>query len=319
MSASRWRSGRSRSRRSSTGIFRLDGGAMFGVVPAAVGEGRAARRPQPHPAGDARVAVVRGGGRTILIDAGTGGKLDAKAADIYGFDGVPSLDARWRRPASAPTTSTSYRLAPALRSRRRLHRRATPTAACGRAFPTRGTVVRRGEWDDALAPARAEPSQLLRRKLRAACRRPASSSWSTTTARSCQACACGGPAGTRSTTRSSRSRTAADTAIFAADLLPTAAHVPLPYIMGYDLYPMDTLAFKRGFLRGGGGAGVSDTVRARPGDRGRRHPGARTGSCGSSGCSRSRQPRRHDDTKARRTSGSHSERCDSCHRGFVSS
>ena len=38
------------------------------------------------------------------------------------------------------------------------------------------------------------------------------------------------------------------TAIFAADLLPTAGHVPLPYIMGYDLYPMDTLAFKRGFL-----------------------------------------------------------------------
>jgi glyoxylase-like metal-dependent hydrolase (beta-lactamase superfamily II) len=37
-------------------------------------------------------------------------------------------------------------------------------------------------------------------------------------------------------------------AIFAADLLPTAAHVPLPYIMGYDLYPMDTLAFKRAFL-----------------------------------------------------------------------
>ena len=31
--------------------------------------------------------------------------------------------------------------------------------------------------------------------------------------------------------------------------MPTAAHAPLPYIMGYDLYPMDTLAFKRGFLR----------------------------------------------------------------------
>ena len=38
------------------------------------------------------------------------------------------------------------------------------------------------------------------------------------------------------------------TAVFAADLIPTAAHVPLPWIMGYDLYPMDTLAFKRGFL-----------------------------------------------------------------------
>jgi glyoxylase-like metal-dependent hydrolase (beta-lactamase superfamily II) len=38
------------------------------------------------------------------------------------------------------------------------------------------------------------------------------------------------------------------TAVFMADLIPTAAHVPLPWIMGYDLYPMDTLAFKRSFL-----------------------------------------------------------------------
>jgi glyoxylase-like metal-dependent hydrolase (beta-lactamase superfamily II) len=39
------------------------------------------------------------------------------------------------------------------------------------------------------------------------------------------------------------------TAVFLADLVPTTAHVPLAWIMGYDLYPMDTLAFKRGFLR----------------------------------------------------------------------
>ena len=36
------------------GFFRLDGGAMFGVVPkTAVGEAGAGRRAQPHPAGDA--------------------------------------------------------------------------------------------------------------------------------------------------------------------------------------------------------------------------------------------------------------------------
>jgi glyoxylase-like metal-dependent hydrolase (beta-lactamase superfamily II) len=39
------------------------------------------------------------------------------------------------------------------------------------------------------------------------------------------------------------------TAIFAADLMPTTAHVDAPWIMGYDLYPMDTLEFKRAFLR----------------------------------------------------------------------
>ena len=39
------------------------------------------------------------------------------------------------------------------------------------------------------------------------------------------------------------------TAVFAADLVPTTAHVDLPWIMGYDLYPMETLEFKRAFLR----------------------------------------------------------------------
>jgi glyoxylase-like metal-dependent hydrolase (beta-lactamase superfamily II) len=39
------------------------------------------------------------------------------------------------------------------------------------------------------------------------------------------------------------------TAVFTADLIPTTAHVPLPWIMGYDLYPMETLEFKRRFLR----------------------------------------------------------------------
>ena len=40
-----------------------------------------------------------------------------------------------------------------------------------------------------------------------------------------------------------------ETAVFAADLIPTAAHVDEAWIMGYDLYPMETLAFKRTFLR----------------------------------------------------------------------
>jgi glyoxylase-like metal-dependent hydrolase (beta-lactamase superfamily II) len=39
------------------------------------------------------------------------------------------------------------------------------------------------------------------------------------------------------------------TAVFAADLMPTTAHVDEAWIMGYDLYPMDTLRFKRSFVR----------------------------------------------------------------------
>jgi hypothetical protein len=39
------------------------------------------------------------------------------------------------------------------------------------------------------------------------------------------------------------------TAVFPADMIPTTAHIDEPWIMGYDLYPMDTLAFKRAFIR----------------------------------------------------------------------
>ena len=40
-----------------------------------------------------------------------------------------------------------------------------------------------------------------------------------------------------------------ETAVFAADLMPTTAHVDEPWIMAYDLYPMQTLEFKRTFVR----------------------------------------------------------------------
>ena len=39
------------------------------------------------------------------------------------------------------------------------------------------------------------------------------------------------------------------TAAFPADLIPTTAHLPDPWIMGYDLYPMDTLAAKGAFVK----------------------------------------------------------------------
>jgi glyoxylase-like metal-dependent hydrolase (beta-lactamase superfamily II) len=38
-------------------------------------------------------------------------------------------------------------------------------------------------------------------------------------------------------------------ALYTVDLVPTVAHLPLPFIMGYDLYPLTTLETKRAILR----------------------------------------------------------------------
>jgi len=39
------------------------------------------------------------------------------------------------------------------------------------------------------------------------------------------------------------------TIVFMADLLPSAGHIPLPYVMGYDMFPLTTLHEKKAFFQ----------------------------------------------------------------------
>src|SRR5690606_19741380 len=74
------------------GSFRLDGGAMFGVVPRPLWEEKA----PPDDRGRIQLAmrpllVVASWGR-MLIDCGAGDKMDAKQRDIYALDRGRHLD-----------------------------------------------------------------------------------------------------------------------------------------------------------------------------------------------------------------------------------
>ena len=68
------------------GFFRLDGGAMFGVVPKPLWQ----KRTEPDDRNRIRLGLrpllVRTPNHTVLIDAGIGGKMSPKDADIYGID-----------------------------------------------------------------------------------------------------------------------------------------------------------------------------------------------------------------------------------------
>jgi hypothetical protein len=39
------------------------------------------------------------------------------------------------------------------------------------------------------------------------------------------------------------------TIVYMADLLPSVAHMPLPYVMAYDMFPLTTLTEKKTFLQ----------------------------------------------------------------------
>ena len=56
-------------------------------------------------------------------------------------------------------------------------------------------------------------------------------------------------------------------AAYVADLMPTTAHLPDAWIMGFDLYPVDTLAAKKAFAREALSPRDAGLLRARSGDR----------------------------------------------------
>ena len=39
------------------------------------------------------------------------------------------------------------------------------------------------------------------------------------------------------------------TIVYMADLLPSVGHIPLPYVMGYDMFPLTTMREKKAFLQ----------------------------------------------------------------------
>jgi glyoxylase-like metal-dependent hydrolase (beta-lactamase superfamily II) len=75
-----------------TGKFRLDGGAMFGVVPKALWEKTDPADERNRIVMQMRALFAEGGGRRILVDAGAGTKLDEKFTDIYEIEARPLRD-----------------------------------------------------------------------------------------------------------------------------------------------------------------------------------------------------------------------------------
>src|SRR3954454_3820674 len=74
------------------GRFRLDGGAMFGVVPKPLWERRAPADEKNRIALMMRPLLVRTPDRNVLIDAGVGHKMSPKEIAIYAIDRQPSID-----------------------------------------------------------------------------------------------------------------------------------------------------------------------------------------------------------------------------------
>jgi glyoxylase-like metal-dependent hydrolase (beta-lactamase superfamily II) len=231
----------------SDGFFRLDGGAMFGVVPKPLWERRTSADERNRITLGLRPLVVRTPDHTILIDGGIGAKMSPKDQDIYAIDRRPTIDESLAASGIRGDDIDIVILT-------HLHfdhigdlvvrdgERLVPH------FPRARHFIRRAEWHDAThTHERNRASYLPDNFLPLADANVVEFHDDdleivpgVTVVRT------GGHAMQHQIVRI---ESAGRTAAFVADLIPTAAHIDEAWIMGYDLYPMDTLAYKKRFLR----------------------------------------------------------------------
>ena len=244
------------------GLQRLDGGAMFGVVPKPMWEKRAPPDERNRIPLALRCLLVEPPDGIILVDTGVGDKDDAKFHDIYGIenrgpDGQTRLDLALAElgftPADVRLVINSHLHFDHAGGNTRLAGGAAPFLDTGEfgaepAFPNATYVVQRGELEFArrtnertrasYIPRNFEPVSVANRW------RLFNGDGEVVPGVSLRV-----SPGHVPYHQSVVIRDGGEVGVFLADLIPTSAHLPLPWIMGYDLEPLRTLESKRALLR----------------------------------------------------------------------
>jgi glyoxylase-like metal-dependent hydrolase (beta-lactamase superfamily II) len=228
------------------GYLRLDGGAMFGVVPKPLWQRRAPADDRNRITLAMRPLLVRGE-RLLIVDAGVGAKMNAKDVDIYAIDRRETLRASLAREGVAPD-DVEVVLATHLHFDHAGGFTELEGGSVRPAFRRARYVISHGEWEDATHPHERNKASYQQENFV-----PLADAGVIDFTRGDEQVM----AGVRVRRTGGHTRyhqivyleSEGRTAIFAADLLPTTAHIDEAWIMGYDLYPMETLEFKRAFLR----------------------------------------------------------------------
>jgi glyoxylase-like metal-dependent hydrolase (beta-lactamase superfamily II) len=239
-----------------TGYFKLDGGAMFGVVPKTIWN-------KTNPADEnnlcdwaMRCLLVETENRLILIDTGIGTKQDEKFLKHYYLHGRATLESSLKNAGFSNEDVTDVFLT-------HLH-----FDHCGGAIRKNGETLvptfpnavywsNQEHWDWATNPNEREKASFLKEnilpiresgKLKMIPVGIENNSGRLSTSPFLK------DFNVRFTNGHTRSMMLPQieykgrTIVFMADLLPSVGHLPIPYVMGYDMFPLTTLMEKKTFL-----------------------------------------------------------------------
>jgi glyoxylase-like metal-dependent hydrolase (beta-lactamase superfamily II) len=224
------------------GTFALDGGAMFGVVPKVLWEKKSPPDEKNRIRMRANSLLDRENGKTILIETGNGTKMDAKLRSIYAVQGGdPLMDSLARVDISPDDVdlviNTHLHFDHAGGNTRILQNRVVP------AFRGARYVVQRGELERAMAPTERDRASYFPENFSAISREGL---WGLVEGdvEILPGISVARIPGHNASIQAVMITGGGKTLAFVADLLPTRHHIPLPWIMAYDLYPLQTLEAK---------------------------------------------------------------------------
>lgn len=231
-----------------TGLFKLDGGAMFGVVPKSIWQ-----KSNPADANNMctwamRCLLIEDGNRLILVDTGIGNKQDEKFLSHYYLHGDDTIEKSLAAKGFSKDDITDVFLT-------HLH-----FDHCG------GAIVREGDqlvpafkqatywsnekhWNWAVHPNDREKASFLKDNIL-----PIEESGQLKFISEKEGIEFQPGFNVRFAFGHTDAMMLPEltyknhTIIYAADLLPSVGHIPLPYVMAYDMFPLQTLKEKKIFL-----------------------------------------------------------------------
>jgi glyoxylase-like metal-dependent hydrolase (beta-lactamase superfamily II) len=223
----------------------LDGGAMFGVIPKVMWEKKIPADARNRIQLAMNCLLIHAGGKNILVETGAGGKMSPKLRDIYGLDG-PVLNDRLRD-HGLDRTEIDIVINTHLHFDHCGGNTRVEKDKVVASYPNAKYVVQRGEFEHAKNPNERDCASYFAENYV-----PIEAAGKLALLEADRAIAPGVELirvpGHTANMQCVKLTGGGKTAFFFADLVPTAAHLPLPWIMGYDLYPMTTLENKKKWI-----------------------------------------------------------------------
>jgi glyoxylase-like metal-dependent hydrolase (beta-lactamase superfamily II) len=228
-----------------SGHFRLDGGAMFGVIPKTMWEKAAPPDASNRILLAMNSLLIYAGGKRILVETGAGDKLSPKLRAIYDQDGPRLLEGLREyglHPDEIDIVVDTHLHFDHCGGNTRIEKdKVVP------AFPNARYVVHKGEFEHAKNPTERDRASYMPENYM-----PIEAAGKLSLIESDRVIAPGVELirvpGHTANMLCVKLEGGGKTAFLFADLVPMTPHLSFPWIMGYDLYPMQTLENKKKWI-----------------------------------------------------------------------